>query len=260
VTTEAVVPPSPKQGRWHFEWLLQLIFKPRATFQKIIAQGGANWQVPILVLLVTALLEVFAAGYVRQSVAATGEIPLPPGYEYYTPGQQAQYMQAMSSTTSPVFVYVLPALLAAGKVLIGWLLVGGILHLVLTLLGGRGDTGTAMNLVAWSGLPFAVRSFVRAVVIIIGRKLISSPGLSGFISPDGTNTMLFLSSLLSLVDIFLIWHWILLVIGVRVSTGLSRAKVIGGVFFTQMLILLVQVLINFGMSQLSDLTIIRPFF
>ena len=39
-----------------------------------------------------------------------GEITYPPDYQYYTPEQQAQYMQAIQSTQGPVFVYVLPSI------------------------------------------------------------------------------------------------------------------------------------------------------
>lgn len=38
---------------------------------------------------------------------------------------------------------------------------GGLLHLVLTMLGGRDSTGGALNIVAWAALPFALRDLVR---------------------------------------------------------------------------------------------------
>ncbi len=245
---------------WHWEWVIPLLICPRNTFARIAAQAFSTWQVPILLLVIAAMMEVMASGFVRQQAAAAGEISTPPGFEYYTPEQQAQYMQAMAATSSPAFLYVLPAALAVGKVFGGWLLVGGILHLVLTLLGGRGDTGSIMNVVAWAGLPFVLRSLVRAGGMFVTRNLIASPGFSGFVSGGNENFGLFLASFLSLVDIFLIWHIILLLIGVRVSTSLSWFKVIAGSLLTMLVVLLAQALLSFGTAKLGNLTIIRPFF
>jgi hypothetical protein len=253
------VPAVERQRHWRFDWVLPTLFRPRKTIPQIVGRAFSNWQVPILLLLAAALLEVFAAGNVRRAAAAAGEITLPPGFEYYSPEQQAQFMQASSATSSPAFLYVLPGLAAITKVLLLWLLVGGILHLVLTLLGGRGDTGAVMNLVAWASLPLVIRSLVRAASIFSTGQLIVSPGLSGLAAADGGSWSLFQIALLSLVDIYLIWYVALLLIGVRASTGLPWGKVIGGVFLTVLLVLLAQALLKFGISKLSDLTIVRPF-
>jgi len=254
-----ITPSVDRQRHWRFDWILPALFRPRKTFPQIVARAFSNWQVPVMLLLVAALLEVIAAGNVRRVAAAAGEVSLPPNFEYYSPEQQAQYMQASSATSSPAFLFVLPGLAAIGKVLLQWLLVGGILHLVLTLLGGRGDTGTVMNLVAWASLPLVIRSLVRAISIFSTGQLIASPGLSGLVTSDGGSWALFNIAWLSLVDVYLIWYVALLLIGVRASTGLPWMKVIGGVFFTVLLVLLGQSLLKFGMSKLSDLTVIRPF-
>jgi hypothetical protein len=253
------IPSVNQQRHWRFDWILPTLFRSRKTFPQIVARSSSNWQVPVLLLLVAALLEVFASGSIRRAAAAAGEVQLPPGFEYYSPEQQAQFMQASSATSSPAFLYVLPGLGAIGKVLLMWLLVGGILHLVLTLLGGRGDTGAVMNLVAWASLPFVIRSLVRAISIFSTKQLIASPGLSGLVTADSGSWSLFNIAWLSLVDIYMIWYVTLLLIGVRAGTGLSWLKVIGGVLFTVLLVLLSQALIKFGMSKLSDLTIVRPF-
>lgn len=248
------------QGRWRFDWLLPVLFRPRQVFAQIVSAGNANWRVPILVIVITALIEVVAAGSVKQAVAATGQMQLPPGFEYYSPEQQAQFTQAMSVTSSPVFVYLLPALAATVKVFAGWILVGGLLHLILTLLGARGEMGAMMNLVAWAAIPYAIRSIVRALAILLSQNLISSAGLSGFIPLQGTNSSIFLAAFLSLVDIYLIWNIVLLSIGARAGTGLSWLKVIIVVLAILLLVLAVQALLTFAVSKLSGLTIIRPFF
>jgi hypothetical protein len=169
-------------------------------------------------------------------------------------------MQAMQATQGPVFVYVFPALSALLGIWLGWLLVGGLLHLVMTMLGGRGDTMGAMNLVAWAGLPFAVRDLVRAAALLIGRQPIDNPGLAGFAPAEATGFVAYLVAWLPTIDLYLIWHIVLLVIGVRHASSLTRGKAIGGALFTVLLVLALLALVRFLTAQLGGLTIIRPFF
>ena len=246
--------------RFHFEWVPGVIFRPRQVFQKIAEQNSGVWLTPLLILTVTTLILVFATGSIQQKMAQQGEGSLPPGYEYYTPEQQAQFQSAMSATSSPVFVFVLPGLTGAFKVWIGWLLVGGLIHLLLTLLGGRGDTGSAMNLVAWASLPFAIRDLVRTGAVLITQRSISTPGLSGFGPTTSNSWAMFLTAFLEFIDIYLIWHMVLLIIGARTTQGLTRMKTSTAVFLTILLVVSLQALVGFLMGKFSGLTIIRPFF
>ncbi|MGH2524117.1 MAG: hypothetical protein ACRDH2_16545, partial [Anaerolineales bacterium] len=70
----------------------------------------------------------------------------------------------------------------------------------------------------------------------------------------------FLAAFLGLIDIYLIWHIVLLVFGVRAGNGLATAKAAGGVLLAMLLVLLLQALPGFLFAQLSGLNIIRPFF
>ena len=142
---------------------------------------------------------------------------------------------------------------------VGWLVVVGVLHLVLTLIGGRGSTRTAMNVVAWASLPFAVRDLVRIGAMFVTQQLVTHPGLSGF-APAGGGASAFLAALLGLADIYLIWHILLLIRGVRASNGLPPSKAASGVLLTMLLVLLLQALPGFLLAQLSGLNIIGPFF
>jgi hypothetical protein len=225
-----------------------------------MTQGRAVWLTPMLILTVTTLIRVLVAGSITQAAAQSGQVSLPPDFQYYSPQDQAQFMQAAQATQGPVFVYVFPAVTALLGVWVGWLLVGGLLHLVLTLLGGRGDTSTAMNLVAWASLPIAVRDVVRILSMLSTHQLIQNTGLRGFAPAGDGNLALFLASILALIDIYLIWHFLLLVIGVRSGDGFTRGKSIGGVLLTLLLVISLQVLLGFLSAKLGGLTIVRPFF
>jgi hypothetical protein len=157
-------------------------------------------------------------------------------------------------------VYVFPALSALLGIWLGWLLVGGLLHLVMTLLGGRGNTMGAMNLVAWAGMPFALRDLVRGAALLVSRQPIDNPGLAGFAPLDATGFVAYLAAWLPVIDLYLIWHIVLLVLGVRAASSLTIGKAVGAALFTVLLVLAVLALIRFLTGQLGGLTIIRPFF
>jgi hypothetical protein len=257
--TEVVLPPVETTRRFRFDWVLGVLFRPRRTLAQIMTQTTGVWLLPLLILTLTALLQVAAAGPVKQAAAVSGQT-VPPMFEYYTPEQQAQMLQALEATSGPVFIYVFPALVSVSAIWIGWLAVSGLMHLILTLLGGRGDTGSALNLVAWASLPLAIRDLVRAGSLVFGKRLIENPGLSGFAPTGDSDLALFLIALLGLVDIYVIWQGILLVIGARSGNGISIAKALSAVLITLLLVLLFQALVGFGIAKLSSLTIIRPFF
>lgn len=253
---EAMHSPAETRRRFHLEWVLPVLFRPRSAFQKIAGQASGVWLTPMLILTLAVLAQVLVAGPIKQAAAQSGAASLPQDFQYYSPEQQAQFMQAQQATSSPVFIYVFPGVTGLVSVWVGWLLVSGLIHLVLTLLGGRGDMGGAFNLVAWSGLPFAARALVRAGYILVAHQLITTPGLSGF-APQG---QAYLTQLLNLVDIYVVWNIVLLVIGVQAGMGLRLGKALASVIFTVSLVLATQALLGYLAGRFGSLTIIRPFF
>lgn len=251
--------PAPPR-RLHFEWVLPVLFRPRRALAMIARENMGVWLVPLLILSLTALASVVMAGSIKQAAALASGPELPPDFQYMPPEMQEQYLKAMQATSSPVFLYVFPGIVALGGVWLGWLLVGGLLHLVLTLLGGRGDTGSTLNVVAWSGLPFAVRDLVRTIYMMSTRQLIAAQGVAGFVSSEASGWSAYLRQLLSLMDLYLIWNIVLLIIGVLVSTKLGKARAIGSVVFTVLLLVALEALISFLVAQLSGLTVMRPFY
>ena len=258
--TDVVVNPIQKPSRFNWQWVLEVLIKPRRAFAAITSQNRSVWLTPILILTLTALILVVVAGPIKLQAILSGGPALPPDFEYWGPEQQAQFQKAAEATQSPVFIYVFPALLAVGGVWLGWLLVGGLLHLVLTLLGGRGSTGVSMNLVAWAALPFALRDLVRIVAMLGTHRLIENPGLAGFAPTGEAWYLVFAGKLMNLVDIYLIWHIVLVMIGVTAGIGLSRRKAMGGALVTLFLVLALQALLGYASTIFSGMSISRPFF
>ena len=114
---------------------------------------------------------------------------------------------------------------------------------------------SALNVVAWASLPFAVRDLLRVVFMLITRHVIASPGLSGFSSSAG-----FVAQLLTRADIFLIWSVVLLITGFAIAEGLPRGKAVAGVLVVMVLMLFAQAGLGALSSGFGGLAVQRPFF
>lgn len=254
-TLEPIRRPSPLRLGWVWSTFLH----PRETFARIAAESRGNWLTPLLLLSLTALLHVGVAGWLRGVAAASGEVQLPPDFQYYTPEQQAQVMQALQATAGPVFLYVFPALLALGALWLGWLLVSSLVHLALTALGGRGSVHMTLNLVAWAGLPLMLRDLVRSGVMLSTEQLLVNPGLSGFVVPGEQIYRLFFVHLLGQVDAYLIWTILLMILGARLAGGASGNRPILGISLSVLLAMAVRAGLATSLGFLSTLSVVRPF-
>lgn len=247
-------------GRWRFNWALPVLFQPRRAFARVVEMDTAVWHTPILILILTGLVRTLVEGGLKAAAAASGQVTLPPGWEYYTPEQQAQFQQAMTATSGPVFTYLLPAVIAVLGVYLGWLLLGWLLHLGLTMLGGRLSSQQVLNVTAWSLLPFALRDGVRTVAMWNSGQTLTGLGLSGFAPAGEGSMMLYVAALLTFVDIYLLWHWLLLGIGLNAGANLSKLKTWTVVLLTVLVLFLLRGVPALISAQFSDLTVIRPFF
>jgi hypothetical protein len=244
----------------HVDWVFPALIKPRSTFEKILNDPLTNWITPILIIMAAVVLQVIIAGMLTANASASGEVNFPPSFQYYTPEQQAQLQKAMSVSNGPVFTYIFPIILSIAKIWLGWLFVGAGLHLLRTLMGGRGTSRSILNMVAWAGLPFAIREIIQASYMLLSQELIRYPGLSGFAPMEVGTFNLFIAELLKQVDIYWIWHVALLILGARLYKDLAPVKAVASVLLIQILAVGIQTLPGLLAAQLGNLTIIRPFF
>jgi hypothetical protein len=245
--------------RTQLSWIPGILLRPRAGFAALNVQGGSFWLVPMLVLSFTALIYSVSSGWVRMHLAAMGEVPLPADWQYWTPELQNQYMQAQQATQGPVFLYVIPALGALASLWILWVLVGSLLRLTLTLLGGH-NSGVAMNVAAWAALPFGLRDLLRAVYVLIAQNSITNAGLSGFIQPSQNAGAQFLQQLLVFADLFTIWYLVLLILGVRAGNSISVGRAVLAVLLVFVLVFGTRAVFAMLSARFGGLMITRPFF
>ncbi len=241
--------------RLDFPRIAAILLRPRQVFQEMTSEARAAWLTPMLTLTITAVLVVVVAGYLKAHAALMGEVSLPQDWQYWTPEMQKNFMQAQQATQGPVFMYVMPLIGSLAGLWVGWLLLAALLHFGSTLLGGRGSMQSALSIVAWASLPFALRDVLRIVFMLSAGHAITSPGLSGFASTAG-----FVSQLLTRVDVFLIWNVLLLVIGFGIADSLPRTKAVTGVLVVMVLLLLAQAGLGSLGSGVGGLAVQRPFF
>jgi hypothetical protein len=257
--TDIATLPAERRRNLHFEWVWPMLVRPRRALGEIAGQTRSAWITPLLILTALALISVLIAGPLRREAVASTPPEIPPNFQYMTPEEQAQFMSAQQTSSGPMFTYGFPAISSVLGVWVGWLILGGLLHLVLTLLGSRSSSVTAMNVVAWASLPLGARSVVQSVAMLAGHSLISKSGLSGF-GPVGGNFALYLGFILALIDLYLIWQIALLIIGVRQMSGIKPGKVVFAILFSLAILLVLQALPSYIGAKLSSLSIARPFF
>ena len=251
------VPQPPR--RWHFELVWPVLRHPRRSLPAIASSAHALWLTPLVLLSALAIVQVLVAMPMRTAAAASTAVELPPDFQYLTPDQQVQFQSSLSASGGPMFTLVFPGLALLGRVWLGWLIVAAILHLALTLFGGRATMGSVLNRVAWSGLPLAVQSAIRIMALVITQRLIVSPGLAGF-APAGDGWAAALAAqVLAQIDVFMIWVVVLLVLSLRVQDDPGASKAWTAVLVTLVLALVLGSLPGLLASRLGGLTIVRPF-
>lgn len=242
-------------GKIQFSRILEILFQPKRTLGLIAEETRSSWGMPMLTLSISTILGIIVSGYLNARAAMLGEMPLPRDWEWWTPDMQNNYMQAQQSMQGPVFTYVIPLVGALLGLWLGWLILGGLLHLGSTVFGGRGSMQSALTMTAWASLPFLVRDVLRIIFMLVAGHSIQSPGLSGFIENSP-----FIAQVLSRVDLFFLWCLFLLVIGFGISDSLTRPKAFANVLIVSLLLLAIQAGIGAALSGASGLAIQRPFF
>ena len=128
-----------------------------------------------------------------------------------------------------------PNLLRFGGAILGtpvaWLLWGGALYLASVFLGRSSSFGQMFRLAVWTWLPYGLRGLVQAGYILMTGEAIVNAGFSGFVIDKGVTSViapgpgqLALASILGRVDIFMIWHILLVSVALMAFTSLTRRK------------------------------------
>jgi hypothetical protein len=248
-----------KKNPFHFHWLIPVLVKPNTTIAEIVAQEKPVWLTPLAILSTLTIVLALVAAPIKRNIIQMG-LNTPPDFQYYSPDQQAQFMNAQATQTSPLFLYVFPILIGLASIWLSWFILSSLLHLSLTLSGSRAASIRSFNLSAWSFLPIGIRLIVQMLALLFTKSVISAQGLSGFMPADATGFINYIGALLGLIDLYFLWQIFLLLIGVLPLSGLTRTKAFTATAVSLLILVLLQAIPGFISTALSGLSVTRPFF
>lgn len=243
-------------------WLASIWFQPRRTLAEVCSQEKAVWLIPLLLLSVLQVIKSLIEGPLKSAAAAAAaasQMLNSPQMSYLTPDEISKIQEGTAMTNGPIFTIVFPAVIAIIGIWLSWIILGSILHLGLTLAGNRNNAGTSLNLASWTSLPIALRLVVQIFATLITRQAIIQPGLAGFMTPTGGFST-YISMVLSLIDVYLVWQIVLLIVGARLMGNITRTKAILSVLVCVFLVLLLQALPGTISQVVSGMSFSRPFF
>ncbi len=209
-----------KMNLWQL--LVGIIDRPATTMSYVGKKPGWAWLTPALLILVG--LVVFSV----VTAPLTSELALRQAQQQLAslPPQQAEQAatQVEKFTSPPVMVAfsVVGGLVALA---VTWLLGSGVLYFLGLVAGGEANFAQSFAILTWSWLPYFLRNLVLAAYVAYSGHLISQ-GLS-FLVATGDQTKdaaNWLYSLLSQIDLFYLWHLILVIVGLAAVGRLSKAK------------------------------------
>jgi hypothetical protein len=243
-----------------FRWLINFWFRPKKTLEEILSHEKAIWLIPLLVLSILQVIKSLVEGPIRSAALLTAQSTVDPAMQgYFSPDQMEQVQQSASFSSGPVFTIVFPAVVAIIGLWLGWIILGSLLHLVLTLAGNRNSAVSSLNLAAWASLPFAVRLILQIVVTLITKQLIVYPGLAGIWTSSSGFTG-YLTVLRSFLDIYLIWQIVMLIIGARIMGNISKVKATISVLICVVVVIALQAVPSAIIQAFSGMSVTRPFF
>jgi hypothetical protein len=209
-----------KMNLWQL--LVSIIDRPAVTMSYVGKKPGWAWVMPALLVLVG--LVVFSV----VMAPLTSELALRQAQQQMAslPPQQAEQAAAqMERFTSPPMMAAFSIIGGLVALAVTWLLGAGVLYFLGLVAGGEANFPQSFVILVWSWLPYALRNLVLAAYVAYSGQLISQ-GLS-FLVATGDQTKdaaNWLYGLLSQIDLFYLWHLILVIVGLAAVGRFSKTK------------------------------------
>ena len=215
-----------RMGIWRalFGWIDQ----PKKTLRYVMEEPRwPLWLAPALVIVVSLIIVTVVSAPAMSELSKEQAAQQVEAQMGSLEGEQAEQIQRTLETfTSPLFLAATGIVLGILGLVLTWLFRGAVLFFIGYLFGTDNRYVQMVTLVLWCWLPFALRDLVQAVYVVVNGQLPLHKGLSFLVagSDQVQNAGNLLYGLLSQVDPFLVWHLILVGVGLAVSTRSTRLK------------------------------------
>jgi hypothetical protein len=201
---------------------------PRKTLRYVVKES--RWSLmlapALAVFLALVIVTLVSAPATSELAREQAEQQLAAQVGSLSSEQAEQVKASLDTFTSPVFIGATGIVLGILGLIVTWLLRGVVLFFISYLFGTEYKYKQMVTLVLWSWWPFALRDLVQAVYVLINGQLVTNRGLSFLVASgdqvqDAGNAVY---GLLSQVDLFLVWHLLLVAVGLAVTTRSTTFK------------------------------------
>ncbi|MEA3407736.1 MAG: Yip1 family protein [Chloroflexota bacterium] len=204
---------------------VQIMHRPAEALKRAVDHPRSWWMPALLIVASMALLiGVSAPQQVALANEQAGQM-----LERITrnmSAEQAEMIRQRSQSMTVPRYWVTAGGVGLILAALGWLLRGGLVHLLSALFGGVSEWKGTLCVSVWSMFPGFVRNVVQALYVGINGTLIEHQGFAGLVATGDSieNSRDVIYTLLSNVDPFSLWHLVLFAIGISVAIKVSRAK------------------------------------
>ncbi len=213
-------------GIWRalFGWIDQ----PKKTLRYVIKEPRwPLWLAPVLIILVAAIIVTVVSAPLLSEMSREQAEEQIRGQMAGVSGEQEEQMErALETFTSPLFLALTGIAFTVLGLILTWLFRGALLFFIGYFLGTDNRYIQMVTLVLWAWLPFALRDLVQAIYVLLNGQLAINRGLSFLVASgdQAQNAGNLLYGFLGQIDIFLVWHLLLVGIGIAVSTRSTTTK------------------------------------
>ncbi len=232
-----------------FVEFFDMIAAPRQAMSRINLYPR-SWWFPALLAVLTALLVLWTSlDYLLDVAQRAAQLQL--STQDLSPEQLEAAQSMMERLMQPNFMLIQGAIGILLGVVLAWGLNTLIIYLSASIGGANPKASSMWALVVWTWVPFIVRNVVYGVFGLFSDVFSRSPGLTWFVSTgdiiaDQSNPLYVAAAQ---VDIFSLWHLILIYILLRTPVSMGRASAI----IVTLLYALINLGLRVGISQLSGL-------
>lgn len=214
-----------RESTWSL--LIGLIDRPVRTFASLAAHPRWRWLAPLLLVVAAFIISLALTGE-QQVATATQQMraQLAAQASQIPPEQMEQVQAQMARFTQPAIVLGAAAATGLLGLLLALLLASAVLYFSV-LIGGSDVTFTTIwALAPWTWLPFALRDLVHGIYLRLTGETTPHPGFAGFVAQPGiaanASNPLYLT--LAQVDLFALWHLVLVYSLLRGGVRVTRDK------------------------------------